>query len=402
MGERRRSSKAQANDQLIRSSAVNEIARVGVDHLSLRDVGHVAGLTHGSTYARYEDVDELLIDAWNTTLCERLVAMSRLSQNAAENPSAHSVGELFEFLRQADARDSAAIEVLLVSRRIPVLHEETEIFVRGHLEPREASPDASTGAVVLFGFMMAQIFADAQFGFDAEYQSALEKLLIEALGTTTSDLLSGDGTFDHSPDPTPMNEPDRFSLDQDLKSRLARATYEVVGKSGYLRATTSRISRRSNCSPGAIYKLHRSKGDLINSAFEDLMKSRRTSEAELAQMLAEGHLTRILKCELSEESELRRNFTLEMALAAAHSDSMRSTIWDQLIHHDFHEPDLTETDESQHQRLQYAQRMIATVIVATSWLATITGATASFDMNSFAEPLRRALVNQWFPDGADS
>ena len=62
MGERRRSQRALTNDKAILAAAVDEIVRVGVDRVSLRDVGHVAGLTHGATYARYEDVSELLIE----------------------------------------------------------------------------------------------------------------------------------------------------------------------------------------------------------------------------------------------------------------------------------------------------------------------------------------------------
>ena len=58
-----------ANDAAIRDAAIGEVLRVGVDHVSLRDVGHEAGLTHGATYARYEDVDELLVDLWNSELC---------------------------------------------------------------------------------------------------------------------------------------------------------------------------------------------------------------------------------------------------------------------------------------------------------------------------------------------
>jgi AcrR family transcriptional regulator len=326
MGDRRRSTRALANDQMIRLCAVKEIARVGVDRLSLRDVGRVAGLTHGSTYARYEDVDELLIDVWNTTLHQRLVAMSLLSRNAAADPNANTFGELFELLRHADASDSAAIEMLLTSRRIPALREETEIFVRSHLEPSEASPEASPRGVVLFGFMMVQILADVQFGFDAEYQSALEKLLLEAFGATTLELITSNATHDRSTDPITLGE-DPFSPDQDLKSKLARATYDVVGKSGYFRATTSRISRRTACSPGAIYKFYRSKGDLIMGAFEGLVRSRLTSAIDLERMLEEGQLTALLNREVSDESERRRDFTLEMALAAAHSDAMRSVVW---------------------------------------------------------------------------
>ncbi len=402
MNDRRRSTKAVANDELIRSSAVNEIARVGVDHLSLRDVGHVAGLTHGSAYARYEDIDELLIDVWNTTLRERLAAISRLSRNAAANPCTQTVGELFDYVRLADARDAAAIEVLLVSRRIPVLWEETTDFVRSHLELPKESSDTSARAVILFGFIMTQIVVNAQFGFDEEYQSALEKLLTEALGATTSDSFAVDLAVDHRLTPISGSDRDRFSLDTDLKSQLARATCDVVGKSGYLRATTSRIARRANCSPGAIYKFHRSKADLIIGAFEDFTASRLANAVDLARVLDEGHLVQLLNREASDESALSRNFTLEMAIAAGHSDSMRSTVWGQLIHRDFNVPDQVVTDESRDQRIRYANRMIATIIVAVGWLATLTGATAELDMRSFAEPMRRGLANQWFPDGTDS
>ncbi len=73
--QRTRSARAVANDSAIREAAVNEVLRVGVDHVSLRDVGHSAGLTHGATYARYEDVDELLVDLWNSVLRQRAITM---------------------------------------------------------------------------------------------------------------------------------------------------------------------------------------------------------------------------------------------------------------------------------------------------------------------------------------
>ena len=75
--QRTRSARALANDLAIREAAIQSILKSGVDRLSLRDVGQQAGLTHGATYARYEDVDELLVDLWNSTLVHRAVAMYR-------------------------------------------------------------------------------------------------------------------------------------------------------------------------------------------------------------------------------------------------------------------------------------------------------------------------------------
>jgi AcrR family transcriptional regulator len=342
-------------------------------------------------------VDELLIDLWNSTLRDRLAKMSQLSKSVAIDPSARTVGELFEFLRHADACDLAAIEVLLVSRRIPTLGEETEAFVREHLETTEASPATHMCAVMLFGLAMVQIFVNAQFGFDSEYESALEKLLIDALGTAASDSLTGDSRVDQARVPD-QNDGDRTFAGGDLRSELAHATCDVVGKSGCVGATISRIARRSNCSPAAIYLLHRSKQDLMVSALVGLMAVHSRDAVDIEEMLNAGHLAELLSREASDESKLRRNFALEMVIAAGHSDSTRSIILAHFIECGSVEPEPVERDESQYQPHRYAKRAIDTVVLAVSWMSTITNATASFDMESFAEPLRCGLRNQWFPD----
>jgi len=82
MAERGNSQRAVANDKVILAVAVGEI----VDRVSLLDVGHVADLTHGVVYARHEDVSELQIQAWNSTLNDRRIAMFNLSRRAAEKP----------------------------------------------------------------------------------------------------------------------------------------------------------------------------------------------------------------------------------------------------------------------------------------------------------------------------
>jgi AcrR family transcriptional regulator len=397
VGEHRRSGRALANDQIIRTAAANEIVRVGVDRLSPREIAQVAGLTHGAIYARFESVDELLIDLWNSTLRDRLTMMSQLSKSVAQDPSARTVGELFEFLRHADACDLAAIEVLLVSRRIPTLGEETESFVREHLETIEASPATHICAVMLFGLAMVQIFVNAQFGFDPEYESAFEKLLIDALGAAAPDALTRDSRADQTRVPD-QNDGDRTFAGGDLRSELAHATCDVVGKSGCVGATISRIARRSNCSPAAIYLLHRSKQDLMVSALVGLMAVHSRDAVDIEEMLNAGHLAELLSREASDESKLRRNFALEMVIAAGHSDSTRSIVLAHFIECGSVEPELVERVESQYQPHRYARRAIDTVVLAVSWMSTVTNSTASFDMESFAEPLRCGLRNQWFPD----
>jgi AcrR family transcriptional regulator len=397
MGERRRSDRALANDKAILVAAVDEIVRVGVDRISLRDVGRVAGLTHGATYARYEDVGELLVEVWNSTLSERLVAMYDLSRRAAETPGARTVGELSDLIRQADSRDHAAIEMLLLSRRFPTLLEETERFIHEYLEPDEGSTATHTRAIILFGVVMVQIFSNAQFGFDIEFQSALEKLLIEALGSTVTSSPRKNSTADEVRDFDWSDDIDRFASDRDFKSDLAHAAYDVIGSSGYVRATISRIARRSNCSPALVYKLHRSKEDLVIDAFTELIAGRQLNASIMARVLDEGFFASVLYSEASTESERRRNFSLETALAAGHNDIMRPFILGELIQGESARKVLAEAGDGQTQRLDYALRTVIAVVISVSWLATITVTTNSLDMDAFAEPLRCGLQNQWFP-----
>jgi AcrR family transcriptional regulator len=396
MGERRRSDRALANDKAILEAAVDEIVRVGVDRISLRDVGRVAGLTHGATYARYEDVGELLVEVWNSTLNERLIAMYQLSHDAAEAPGSRTVGELSDFIRQADSRDRAAIEVLLLSRRFPTLLEETERFIHKFLEPDEEPTATQTRAIILFGVVMVQIFSNTQFGFDIEFQSALEKLLIEALSSTVPSSPSRNSPTDQAGN---IDRADRESLgsDRDFKSDLAHGAYDVIGKSGYVRATISRIARRSNCSPALVYKLHRSKEDLVIDAFTELVTRRQLNVSIMAKVLDEGFFASVLHSEASNESERRRNFSLETALAAGHSDIMRPFILGELIQGASARKVLIESGDGPNQRLDYAVRTVIAVVMSVSWLATITSSTDSLDMNAFAEPLRCGLQNQWFP-----
>jgi AcrR family transcriptional regulator len=224
----------------------------------------------------------------------------------------------------------------------------------------------------------------------------LEKLLIEALSSTVPSSPSRNSATDQAGNIDPA---DRESLgsDRDFKSDLAHGAYDVIGRSGYVRATISRIARRSNCSPALVYKLHRSKEDLVIDAFTELVAGRQLTVSIMANVLDEGFFASVLHSEASVESERRRNFSLETALAAAHSDIMRPFILEELIQGASARKVLVEAGDAPNQRLDYALRTVIAVVISVSWLATITSSTNSLDMNAFAEPLRCGLQNQWFP-----
>jgi AcrR family transcriptional regulator len=391
--QRTRSARAIANDTAIRDSAISEVLRVGVDHVSLRDVGHHAGLTHGATYARYEDVDELLVDLWNSVLAKRATALFEMSMTAAESPSVTSVGALFDSIRDTTPADVASVHLLLTARRIPTLNEEVEPFVQSHfqLDSHASERDQALFArgLTLFAMTMMQIFATSQFGWDREYQAILEKLLIATLEVEPSDVA-----------PVTFRPPDdRIILApaDDLKAQLAYATFGVVGKSGYTRATISRIARRANCSPGAIYKLYPSKEDLVIAAFHDLMRARWMKFTNFVDLLDEGALSQLLYSSASEQNAVRQSFTLETALAAAHSDKLRDAVLGQIGELESVVPLLKNVGEDEKKHLRYMIRSIVFVTVGVNFLSTVTDVTRHVDFNQFGEPFRRALLRDVVP-----
>jgi AcrR family transcriptional regulator len=391
--QRTRSARAVANDTAIRDAAVSEVLRVGVDHVSLRDVGHQAGLTHGATYARYEDVDELLVDLWNSVLRQRAIAMFELCMNAAELPSARSLGTLFDFIRETTPADVACVQVLLTARRIPTLHEEVEPFIHDYLE-RESGPSHTRSAsfargLTLFAMMVVQLFADATYGGDVEYQRVLETLLLETLETDPRDVNEVESRV--------LEEQIALAPGDDLKAQLAFATFGVVGKSGYTHATISRIARRANCSPGAIYKLYPSKEDLVIAAFHDLMRARWMNATNFIDVLEEGSLTHLLTASASEANAVRQSFTLETALAATHSEKLSVAILGQISELEAVIPLLVNISEDEKARLRYLIRSIVFVTIGVTFLSTVTPSMQTNDYNQFAEPFRRAVLKDGVP-----
>jgi AcrR family transcriptional regulator len=391
--QRTRSARAVANDTAILDSAVKEVLRVGVDHVSLRDVGHQAGLTHGATYARYEDVDELLVDLWNSVLRNRAIALFEICMTAAQEPSSKTVGAIFDFIRDAAPADVAFVHLLLTSRRIPTLSEEVEPFIHDYLErgSSETGTDSATftRGITIFAMSIVQIYADSQYGWDRDYQSVLEKLLLETLETDPRDI-----------DDVQLEEPeDRIVLatGDDLKAQLAFATFGVVGKSGYTRATISRIARRANCSPGAIYKLYPSKEDLVIAAFHDIMRARWMRASNFVDVLEEGSITQLLFSSASPQNAVRRSFNLETALAAAHSAKLQGAILGQLGELESVIPLLNNVSDDEKNRLRYLIRSIMFVTIGVTFLSTVTDSLQNLDFNQFAEPFRRALLKDAVP-----
>jgi AcrR family transcriptional regulator len=388
---RPRSARALTNDQAIRTAAVQLIFNKGIDSISFRDVGQEAGLTHGALYARFEDVDELLIDLWASVLRDRAISMFTAASDAALNPTHANVHAVIETIRDASTVDAVTVQVLLASRRFPILQEEVENFVRDFLETSgaEVSDAVQSRALVLFALMIIVILSNSQFGPDVECLDFLESILRESLAVDVAEVAS-----------IAVREPsDRLiaAPKPDLRSQLTFHTFSAVGRSGYMRATISRISRRANCSPGSIYKIYPSKEDLTIAAIRAVLQAPGIALAHFNDILEEGAIAQLLYSSASAQNDVRKSFTLEVAMASAYSEKLRRAVQAQLRQLESVVPLISGLDEKESAQLGCMMRSLILLTLGVSFLSTATKATDQVDFNQFAEPLRRAFVNQAVP-----
>jgi len=114
-------------------------------------------------------------------------------------------------------------------------------------------------------------------------------------------------------------------------------------------------------------------------------------------VLEEGSLTHLLTGAASEANAVRQSFTLETALAAAHSEKLGVAILGQVSDLESVIPLLTNISDEEKDRLHYLIRSIVFVTIGVTFLSTVTPSMQTNDYNQFAEPFRRAVLKDGVP-----
>lgn len=388
---RRRSTRALINDVAIRAAAVEVILTVGVDGLAFRDIARAADLTHGALYARFEDVEELLVDLWSECLVERATSLFNVICEAATHPSAEAVAAIMDRVRQPLGEDIAMVKVLWTSRRQVILHEEVESFIHDYLESKsdEMTDALQSRALFVFSFVMLTMFA--------RYQSSLVIEDLDYFGATILEILNFPA---EEVDRLEFNSPvvrELVNSEDDLRKQLAYHTFLAVGKSGYSRATISRISRRAHCSPGAIYKIYSTKEDLIIGSVKINMSAPWMRIATLASVLEPGNLAQILYSAASTENSVRKDFVLEVAMSSAYNQKLRAAVFGRMRDIESVVPLIEGLSDEEVAQFTSMIRFLIFAILGISYLSTVTKITDHIDFNQFAEPARQSFLNTLVP-----
>lgn len=336
---RRRSDRAVANDGRILDAALLVLREDGYDGLGMSHVARAAGLNStGALYGRFENVAELAVWVWTEKASTALHdvsarAIALLDAAAIDDVSVAAAQALAAELIEPDDALRAAIELVAVAPRVEELNEVVRPDILALTEAAGASPGADP---VRRAQVLGQLSLAWGIGLLSLPSSAprLEWWMLVAGSTglahdRTRPRRSGEPIA--VPDPAPdTGEP--------VRDVVLRATVEVVAKTGFERATVSRIARRAGYSTGVIYEYYERKDDMIAELVEVLLETLYVTIAERdGDLIAEGRLADLsgglLAGYVLPAAHQLQRLKVELYLAAAHQPGVDEALGRVLTRH---------------------------------------------------------------------
>ena len=247
------------NDARVLDAVVAVLDRHGVDGATARRVADEAGLSTGAVYGRFENTDEMLIEAWLQRFrhvvragLERSISMAEGSAEAERLEIPESYDPVAERLGAYVIAMSPRNEVLAEV----VLPEVDQWFHDLGLGPQMAMHRRSSRAVAIAAYFGAMLTG----GID----DALLPDWVHCLGWWES----ARKVSPHFADALPSNLlpiADHVSNEDELDVLLS-ATADVVARAGVSGTTITRIARRAGLPRSALYSHFDSRDELVVAA----------------------------------------------------------------------------------------------------------------------------------------
>ena len=318
--------KSEATRLKLLSCAVDEINEVGPDRLGFTSIARRAGLSTGALYARYESVDELLLEVW---MSEGLPALRRLLIDLEESMSRESgVAARLRLSEQLSGSDRGLlilVNLLVASRRTEATFEEIAPSVSEEI----AKFSSRVPAIEFFlGSVLGMAMGIAGTGLvGLDWQGPIA--MIATSTRKTSELTEIPA---NSPSiPETVYFPDDA---EEIDMRLFDAVAHVIARVGASQATVSRIARRAKVNPASIYMRYEDKDALFAACMSHVMKMGDTRNAQVLDRYKDGiqnssEITPTTEAivmfrgnQSPEHSSIRR-LRLETMFAAIHDENLR-------------------------------------------------------------------------------
>ena len=322
---RRRTAKAYANDEAIRTAAIAVMIDSGWDAMTFSEVARRARLTVGAVYGRAESKAELGADLWTSTLYPALsgrVAELTASISAGQAPQVATA--MASWSRPSGALQAAvalSVAALFDEDLREVIGRDMSGLLDEHCGTDGSRTSASAAATALsigaaFGRVLS---ADSGAKAVAPSRSAAQREIDMSLARGRGRALP------RSPEVEFMRAPSTSDPHLDL---LQMSALDVIGRVGYRRATVARICRLAQVSSGSMFARFDSKAELVVSAAASMLVSRQEQSRALKSVSKEAGpavaQAMLLRAFLDPTAREQRALRLELSRVARHEPALQS------------------------------------------------------------------------------
>lgn len=322
-----RSQQTEEVSRHIREVALQHIAVVGVDGLSMAKVAEDAGFTKSPLYRRYDDAIDLAVDVWDHYLRDHLQKLLNSVASYAESGSAQALSMLAREMSHPSTESKALIECLAASRRYEFLLETVELDVDRELDAMITRLSGMPADVVLShaSFVMGGLFIGTLLpASTSDYENSFamwhDYLINEDFWLTQE--------MPHAIHPIPVPVPEE---EDPVIGNLVTAAIKVIMRTGFEKATANRIARYANKAFSTSYSYFDSKEELTSYAAAFVFRHSVTRNDVLfgpddLDRLTQFTAARIRELSTESASEETRLFRIEATLAARHHQPLRKTV----------------------------------------------------------------------------
>ena len=309
--------------------AVAEILEVGPDNLGFTSVARRADMSTGALYARYENVDELLLEVW---LHRGLPALRRLIVEMQES-LVTSTGKAAR-RRIADMLAGPDPELCLISKML-VIARRNEAVGEFVIPSTIDAVNKAMEKTPAFDFYLAQVLGIA-LGVQGTGFVGLDWFSpVSVVASATRD-----ATELHPPVNSMPAIPEVSGLDDgldDLDLRLFGAVSRVISRVGIDHATISRIARHADINPASIYMKYDDKSALLAACVAHVLNATFIQNKEMIEYYAslsnESSIDSVVNSAVvmfrgnqsTEHNEVRL-LRLETLFSAGHNEELRTII----------------------------------------------------------------------------
>ena len=304
--------------EAITASALELLATTGVDGLALTKIAAHADLSNGPLYGRYDSAEDVALELWESTLSSQFERLVTEFHDFAVAIDAEPTPWLLGELTKPSALTAAAVEIVAVARRFPLLvdgvrSDVEDLFDR--LQESDPSRPSALTAVqmsVPTGCVLTSRMAPRN---RPPWRDILIRVRDASLDQANWD------TSIPSPPPTMLEIPVPDTGDAGFDAFVS-AVMTVVARVGFEKTTAHRVARAAGHSFSSAYSHVGTKDELMHTAIAQMIEQIwRTGATAFVSLDRDEYIRSVFALQrglVAPENRQLRQLRIETAIATRH------------------------------------------------------------------------------------